>query len=205
MSFYDTMYKVFGPLVRALYRIDARGTENIPEGGIILASNHTAFSDVLIISAAANRQVRYMAKKELFKIPLLSGLIRMLGAFPIDRAGNDVGAIKTAVSMVKEGKCMGIFPQGHRYPGENPRQTRTKNGAALICTRAEADIVPVYIMKKNNKHKLFQKTQIIIGEKIPFESFQYQPDVNGEYARITNIIFDRICSIGEDFSKEKQQ
>ena len=97
---------------------------------------------------------------------------------------------------------MGIFPQGHRYPGQNPRETETKNGAALICTRAEADVIPVYIQKKNNKHKLFRKTNVIIGEKIPFESFGYDPEATGEYARITGIIFDRVCSLGEEAAKE---
>ena len=99
---------------------------------------------------------------------------------------------------------MGIFPQGHRYPGQNPRETTTKNGAALICTRAEADVVPVYILRKNNTPKLFRKTYVIIGEKISFESLGFQTEVGGEYARITGVIFDRICSLGENFAKENK-
>lgn len=62
MSFYTWFYKTFEPFVSWLYRIDAHGVENIPDGGAILASNHTSFSDVLVISAASKRQVRYMAK-----------------------------------------------------------------------------------------------------------------------------------------------
>ena len=81
MSFYTWFYKTFEPFVSWLYRIDAHGVENIPDGGAILASNHTSFSDVLVISAASKRQVRYMAKKELFKTPL-APLIKALGAFP---------------------------------------------------------------------------------------------------------------------------
>ena len=202
--FYRIIYAIFAGLVGFLFRIRVTGRENEPdEGGFIVCANHISATDAVVLCYAFRKhQVRFMAKKELFKIPLLSGLIRVLGAFPIDRGGNDVGAIKTAVSLVKEGKCMGIFPQGHRYPGENPRETATKNGAALICTRAEADVVPVYIHKKNNTHKLFRKTNVIIGEKIPFENFGYDPEATGEYARITGIIFDRVCSLGEEFSKE---
>ena len=59
MSFYERFYQIFAPWVRRVYRIEAHGTENIPEGGAILASNHTAFSDVLVISAASRRQVQY--------------------------------------------------------------------------------------------------------------------------------------------------
>ena len=63
MTFYEWIYKTFKPIVSALYRIEAHGTENIPRGACILASNHTGFADVLVISAASDRQVRYMAKK----------------------------------------------------------------------------------------------------------------------------------------------
>ena len=204
--FYRMIYAIFAGLVGFLFRIRVTGRENEPdEGGFIVCANHISATDAVVLCYAFRKhQVRFMAKKELFKIPLLSGLIRVLGAFPIDRGGNDVGAIKTAVSLVKEGKCMGIFPQGHRYPGENPRETATKNGAALICTRAEADVIPVYIQKKNNTHKLFRKTNVIIGEKISFESFDYDPEATGEYARITGVIFDRVCTLGEEFSKESK-
>ena len=202
--FYRIIYAIFAGLVGFLFRIRVTGRENErDEGGFIVCANHISATDAVVLCYAFRKhQVRFMAKKELFKIPLLSGLIRVLGAFPIDRGGNDVGAIKTAVSLVKEGKCMGIFPQGHRYPGQNPRETATKNGAALICTRAEADVVPVYIKKKNNTHKLFRKTNVIIGEKIPFADFGYDPEATGEYARITGVIFDRVCTLGEEFSKE---
>lgn len=202
--FYRIIYAIFAGLVGFLFRIRVTGREHEPdEGGFIVCANHISATDPVVLCYAFRKhQVRFMAKKELFKIPLLSGLIRVLGAFPIDRGGNDVGAIKTSVSMIKEGKCMGIFPQGHRYPGQNPRETETKNGAALICTRAEADVIPVYIKKKNNTHKLFRKTTVIIGERIPFESFGYNPEASGEYARITGMIFDRICTLGEEADKE---
>ena len=206
-GFYRVCYFLFAKIVGFLFRIRVTGRENEPDkGGFIVCANHISATDAVVLCYAFRKhQVCFMAKKELFKIPLLSGLIRMLGAFPIDRGGSDVSAIKNAVSLVKNGKCMGIFPQGHRYPGQNPRETSTKNGAALICTRAEANVVPVYIMKKNNTHKLFRKTRVIIGEQIPYESLNYTPDESGEYARITNVIFDRVCSLGETYAKENQK
>ena len=143
-----------------------------------------------------------MAKKELFKIPLLAQLIKLLGAFPVDRGGNDVSAIKNAIALVNEKKSMGIFPQGHRYVGVDPRETKTKNGVALIATKTGADILPCYIWRKKNKFKLFSRTYVIIGEKIPFESLNYNPDANGEYLRITDIAFDKICTLGEEFEAE---
>ena len=202
---YKFFYFLFAKIVGCLFRIKVVNPENEPdEGGFLVCSNHIAASDaVKMCYSFKNRQVRLMAKKELFKIPLLSSLIRMLGAFPIDRSGSDVGAIKKAVEMLKEDKCVGIFPQGHRYPCVDPRSTETKNGAALICTRSAADVVPIYVWTKNNKPRVFKRTYVIIGEKIPFESFNYDPNGTGEYKRITDSIFDKICSLGENFDPEK--
>ena len=205
--FYRIIYAIFAGLVGFLFRIRVTGREHEPDkGGFIVCANHISATDPVVLCYAFRKhQVRFMAKKELFKIPLLSGLIRVLGAFPIDRGGNDVGAIKTSVSMIKEGKCMGIFPQGHRYPGVDPRTTKTKNGAALIATRAEADIMPVYIMRKNNTFKIFRKTYVVIGERIPFADLNYDPQADGEYARITAEIFDKVCTLGEAFAEEQAQ
>ncbi len=204
---YRICYAFFAKIVGFLFRIRVVGAENEPDTGrFVVCANHVSATDPVVICYAFRKhQVRYMAKKELFSIPVLSSLIRMLGAFPVDRGGTDVGAIRRAVDMVKEGKCMGIFPQGHRYPTVDPRTTKTKNGAALIATRAEADIMPVYIMRKNNEFKLFRKTYVVIGERIPFAELHYDPQADGEYARITNEIFDKVCAIGEAFAEEQAQ
>ncbi len=204
---YRFCYAFFAGIVGFLFRIRVVNPENEPDTGrFVVCANHVSATDPVVICYAFRKhQVRYMAKKELFSIPLLSSLIRMLGAFPVDRGGNDVGAIRRAVEMIKEGKCMGIFPQGHRYPVVDPRTTKTKNGAALIATRAEADIMPVYIMRKNNKFKIFRKTYVIIGERIPFADLHYDPQADGEYARITSEIFDKVCTVGETFAAERAQ
>ncbi len=202
---YKVCYALFAKIVGCLFRIKVVNPENEPdEGRFLVCSNHIAASDaVKMCYSFRKHQVRLMAKKELFKIPLLSSLIKMLGAFPVDRSGSDVGAIKKAVEMLKEGKCVGIFPQGHRYPSVDPRGTETKNGAALIATRSEADIVPIYVWTKNNKPRVFKRTYVIIGEKIPFESLNYDPNGTGEYKRITDTVFDKICSLGESFDPEQ--
>ena len=205
--FYRVCYAIFAGIVGFLFQIRVVGAENEPDTGrFVVCANHVSATDPVVVCYAFRKhQVRYMAKKELFSIPLLSGLIRMLGAFPVDRGGNDVGAIRRAVEMLKEGQCMGIFPQGHRYPGVDPRTTKTKNGAALIATRAEADIMPVYIMRKNHAFKLFRKTYVVIGERIPFAELHYDSEADGEYARITSEIFDKVCMIGEQFAEEQAQ
>ncbi len=202
-KFYRACYFVFKHIVGAIFRIKVIGGENEPDkGGFLVCANHIAASDpVILCYAFSKHQIRFMAKKELFRIPLLAQLIRMLGAFPIDRSGNDVGAIKTSVALLKDGKCMGIFPQGHRYPGTDPRTTKTKNGAALIGTKACADVVPVYILRRNNTPRLFRRTFVIIGKPIRYSELSYTEGEPGEYARITSVIFDRVCALGENYAE----
>ncbi len=204
-KFYRACYALFAGIVGKIFRIKVINAENEPtEGGFLVCANHIAASDAVIMCYAFRKhQVRLMAKKELFKIPLLSSLIKMLGAFPVDRSGGDVSAIKKAVEMLKEGNCVGIFPQGHRHPSVAPRGTPTKNGAALICTHAGADLFPIYIWRKGNKPRLFRKTYVIMGKRIPFAELCYESGEQGEYKRITDIVFDRICTLGEKFSPEQ--
>lgn len=204
---YRFFYALFAGIVGFLFNYRVIGQEKErDEGGYIVCGNHVSATDAIALCYAFRKnQVCFMAKKELFKIPVLAQLIKMLGAFPIDRGGSDVGAIKTAVKVVKDGRCLGIFPQGHRYPGENPRDTKTKNGIALIATRAEADIVPCYIWRRKNRFRLFRRTYIIIGDQISFKSLGYNPDASGEYARITEHVFDKICALGEDFEANRNK
>ena len=202
---YRIIYAIFAGIVGVIFNYKIVNKEKEPDkSGFIVCANHVSATDAIALCYAFRKnQVHFMAKKELFKIPVLAPLIRLLGAFPIDRGGSDVGAIKNAVNLVSEGNVLGIFPQGHRYPGEDPRATKTKNGAALISTKAEADIVPAYIWRKNRAGGIFRRTYVIIGEKIDFESLGYQPEENGEYSRITDVIFDKVCTLGEEFSPEK--
>ena len=203
--FFGILYFLLSGIVGLVFRIKVVGRENEPdEGGFVVCANHISATDpIMICYSFKKHQIRYMAKKELFKIPLLRGFFKSLGAFPVDRGGNDVGAIKTAIKEVAEGRCVGIFPQGHRYPGEDPRTTKTKNGAALITTKAHSDVVPAYIWRKNKAGGAFRRTYVIIGEKIDFEALGYDPDGTGEYSRITDVIFDKVCALGEGFSPEE--
>lgn len=195
MSFYRTIYKIFSAPVRWVYRLRVVGEENIPKDGCILASNHTAFSDVLILSAAARRQVRYMAKKELFKIPLLSQLITALGAYPVNRGGADVSSIKRTIHMIEEGELIGIFPQGHRYGGVDPRTTSVKGGVGMIAYHTHASVLPAYVDSKRRKTGMFRRNTVIFGKPIPYEELGF---VNGgvkEYQHAAELVFQKVCEL----------
>ena len=194
--FYAFAAGLVGPVYRLLYNVRVKGKENIPkEGGFLFCPNHLSAADIITIGAVCPRQITCIAKKELFSIPILGALVKAMGGVKIDRGGADIGAIKTAVSLVEKGKIVTIFPQGHRYPGVNPATTPIKHGAGLIAYHAKCDIVPVSICMKKGKYKLFRRTNIVIGKPIKYSELGFSEGGREEYARATSMAFDQITKL----------
>lgn len=208
-KFYNGMVKTLAPVVRVLFRIHHHGLENEPdesEGPYIVICNHISNADpVFLCAGELKQQPHYMAKKELFKVPLVNKLVAALGAYPVDRGGADVSAIKNTIKMLKEGKCVGIFPQGHRQMGITPREADLKNGAAMIAVRAEATVLPCYVRTKKNRFAFFRRVDVYMGKPIKFEELGYDPDAAGEYARITNLMFERVCELYDSAEAEAKE
>ncbi len=201
---YDAYKKLLGGPAKAVFRIKAFGEENLPaDRGVIVCANHTSFSDVIVMSAATDVQIRYMAKKELFSVPIVGALVKSLGAYPVDRKGGDVGALRQTVEMIGEGNAVGIFPQGTRQRYVDPRTTEVQHGVGLIAYRAKCDVVPVFIKTKNNHTHFFGKTEVHFGKVIPFEELQFEKGGREEYKRAAELIFDRVCSVGEAIEEKK--
>lgn len=197
-EFYNGIYRHFSGTVKRVYRASVYDADKMPEsGGCIVCSNHTGFHDVIVLAACMNRQPRYMAKKELFRIPLLRRLITALGAFPIERGRADVGALKTAISLVKSGEAVTVFPQGTRQKGIDPARTKPKSGIGMIAYHTKAPVVPVYIRTKKHHVLPFGRTEIICGDPIPYEELPLERGGKEEYARAAEYIFERICSLGD--------
>ena len=198
---YKVIYFLLNGLFRLIFRMKIVGRENEPEeGGFLICCNHLSALDVILVAVALKKhQPRFMGKKELFKIPLLSGLIRALGAYPVDRSGSDVGAVKNSIRLLEEGHCVALFPQGTRQPNKKPRDTKARNGAAMIAMHADATVLPMNICRKGYSAKaFFRRTVVSIGKPMPFASFGYEAGVSGEYARISEEIFGEICRLGEE-------
>ncbi len=196
-KFYRNLHIVLAPLFRFFMRIHAHGLENVPrDGAVMFCANHMAAKDPIMIAAACKRPITFIGKKELFKVPLLGWLIRKLGAIPLDRGGKDIGAIKTAVDVLKNDGALAIFPQGHRYPGVNPATTPTKNGAALISYRSGCDVVPVCIKTKGFKYHFLGKIDIIFGKPIKNSELGFVNGGTDEYKTATDKIFGEILRLG---------
>ena len=202
-GFYVRAHRVLARFILWLFRVRVRYPEREPdtEGSYLVCANHvSALDPVLIAAAMSRRQPHFMAKKELFRIPLLGGLLRTLGAYPVDRAG-DVGAIKTSLALLEQGNCVGVFPQGTRCPGKPPRMTadKVKNGAGLLCEKTQATVMPVCLKTKNDRPRLLRRVEVIFGEPISYATLMEDCDEacspKERYAHISRRVFDRICTL----------
>lgn len=203
-KFYAVCHHFLAVLIKIIFRVKVIGHENEPEtGGHLVCSNHMSLWDPAMLGACLKkRQVRFMAKAEIFKIPLLGLFFKALGAFPVKRGAGDVKAIKTTIELAKSGECVGIFPQGTRCRGVDPRTTEVKGGTGMCAFRAKCDIVPVAIVNKKRKMSFFGKTIIVIGKPIKFDELGFTDGDKMEFENASRIIFDRICDLYEECYSE---
>lgn len=162
---YGFLKGILPTMFRIIYRTEVHGQENIPkEGGVIIAANHISLWDPPFIGAFCPRRVSFMAKKELFENSAFSSIITSLGAFPVNRGAADRNAIKTALAILSEGKCLGLFPEGTR--SKSGKLGEPEAGVGLIAYKANVPIVPVAVTGTNGKG-LFPKFTIRFGKPIP--------------------------------------
>jgi len=168
--FYTFLGLVSWPLMHGLFRLEARGVENLPqEGGFVLAANHTSNFDPwpLGFPLWPQRQLHFMAKVELFK-PVLGAALRAGGAFPVRRGEHDVQAIETAVRLCKEGKIVAMFPEGTRKSKGLIKkfEHRPRTGSARIALLAGVPLVPAAITGTERLSRL-PKLKVAYGPPIP--------------------------------------
>ncbi len=150
-------YLLVFPIFRFLFRGQTIGISNLPqEGGVVVVSNHGSHLDPPILGHALGRPVAFMAKSELFKVPMLSFIISACGAYPVKRGAGDREAIRNASNRLSEGWATGVFLDGTRQ--ENGRVNDPKAGAALLAARTGSPILPVAIV---NSHRAFPKGSLL--------------------------------------------
>ena len=154
---YTRAYAVTRVIVRLLVPllggITVRGAENIPERGpVILAPNHRAYMDPPYLSLVTKRQLRMMAKEELFKIPVFGPYIRAMGAFPVKRGTADRAALRQAMDELKAGHVLGIFPEGKR--SDSGTLSPGEKGFALIAKQTGFPIVPIALEGTDRVHPM---------------------------------------------------
>ena len=157
-----------------LFRLRAEGLEHIPEGGFVLAANHTSNFDPwpLGLPLFPKRQLRFMAKSELFN-PILGPILNAGGAFPVRRGQNDLEAIRTAVELVRSGEIVVMFPEGtRRRKGLRKKfKPRPHTGAARIAIWAEAPLIPAAIIGTDRLRRL-GPLRVRYGPPVPVDDLR---------------------------------
>ena len=192
-TFYAIIYAIVWPFFNLVHPNRTIGREHIQDGGVLVCGNHTDLSDPVFLAFAfqLKHQIRPMAKAELLRIPVLGWILKHIGVFGVERGKSDVGAIKHAMKLLKDGEKVLLFPEGHRVHSGEAGQGEAKNGAAMLAVRCGVPILPVYVPEKKN---WFQRTTIVIGEP-------YRPQVSSrkgtveEYDAITSDLMRRIRAL----------
>jgi 1-acyl-sn-glycerol-3-phosphate acyltransferase len=171
------LYMVFG-------RWQCLGSENVPKtGGVILAPNHVSYSDPPAVGCGVRRQVHYMAKKELFHIPVLGLLIKSVGAFPVKRGTADRAALRRAIDIVQNGGVICMFPEGTRSP--DGELMKAESGIGMVALKSRATVVPVALIGTDRLLPLhswyfhFSRVRVVYGKPMTFDDL-YERGVDRE-------------------------
>ena len=156
--------RFLGILVRIFFPVRAEGRYNIPEDGpFILVANHQSTLDLPVLQLLSRRWIHWLAKKELFSMPIIGSAVKKLGAVPLDRSSTDLAAAKRVMSLLRSGHGVGIFPQGTRVLPEAIQRHLPKRGSAAFALKTNAPIIPVAI----ERYRLFRPLRVVIGK--PFQ------------------------------------
>ncbi|MFC7442149.1 lysophospholipid acyltransferase family protein [Laceyella putida] len=175
-------------LLNILYRVEVKGERHIPtQGPVVLCANHISNFDPPLVGAFITRQIHFMAKDELFRIPILARFLRELNAFPVKRGAGDSAAVKNAIRLLRDGQMLGIFPEGTR--SKTGELGKAHIGAALIALKGKAPIVPVAII---GPYRLFRPVKMVIGQPIDVTPYT-EGKVSAETANeLTDLVMHQI-------------
>lgn len=172
-------------------KISVKGEKSIPEsGGLIICANHIHWLDPVLLAVCVKRQICYMAKAELFKNKFFYFIMKNLNAFPVKRGTPDISAIKNSLRVIKEGKVLGIFPEGTR--SRDGKLKPAEPGVALIAVKTDAPVVPVMI---SGNYKLFGKIEVSIGNPISFTEYKGKKLSGDETNELSQSIMKEIARL----------
>ena len=176
------------------YRVLGRGGE--PDGGCLVCANHTSITDPVFVGIALDtrREIRFMAKVELFKNKLFAWFLRSLGAFPVRRGEADIGAIKCSLKTIKDGGRLMLFPEGTRGGDE------AKAGAGMLALRTGCPVLPIYVSPKK---RAFRRVWVVVGEPFfPAKTGASPAEANRAAAEE---IMERVYALAEKIPGKKRR
>lgn len=185
---YKFLRACFRLLFILVYRVEIHGKENMPTtGAVILAANHMSNLDPPLIAAFLSRPVSYMAKEELFHVPVIGFILRHCYSFSVRRGAADRGAIRAALKALKEGYCMGMFPEGTR--ARKGKRLKAQPGIALLAAMSGAPVIPATIEGTDGALK-FHKFRVTYGAPLRFEGNRANKEALDAFAqKIMDVIY----------------
>ncbi|MEH7176697.1 lysophospholipid acyltransferase family protein [Neobacillus vireti] len=165
MTFYSFARSAVATIFKPWYRIEVIGLEHFPKnGGVLLCTNHIHNFDPLVVGITAPRPVHFMAKEELFNVPVLGNIVRKCNAFPVKRGKGDRESLRAGLKVLKDGNVFGLFPEGTR--SKTGEIGKGLSGAGFFALRAEAEVVPCAII---GPYKSLKKLKVVYGKPIAME------------------------------------
>lgn len=202
--FYHIIWGLVGLLVRAIFRLNVLGKENVPRrGGLVVVSNHVSFIDPILIRITIGRPLFFMAKEELFKNRVAGFFLRYFGAFPVSRGAGDRKALKQSLKLLGEGQAVLIFAEGTR--SRTGALRKALPGIALIATKSRAPVLPMAVMGTEQMQGFGAwilrrpRVKIIFGESLSLP--QAQELDREELDQRTGLIMRHVASL---LPREKQ-
>lgn len=185
---------VLGFYIHVFNKIKIIGKENIaPAGSLIVYGNHQSIMDIFCLNLAfGSRKIVFMAKNSLFKIPIVKNIVKAYGAFPVDRSRADLSAIKNALRVLKEGKTLGIFPEGTRISSQD--ESDAKGGIAMIAEKTKATLQPVRIIYKR-KLMIFNSMTVIIGKSFSYGDIEIPADAEEPRKVAGSILMEKVYDL----------
>jgi 1-acyl-sn-glycerol-3-phosphate acyltransferase len=170
--FYGFVRLLLSGGIRVLWRARITGAERIPaQGAFVLAPSHRSMFDIFVLACPTRRRLRFMGKRQLFEIPVLGALFRLLGGFPVDREAADRAALRTAKSMLEAGEPVVMYPEGTR--GHGPVLGEMHDGASYLAARAGVPVLPVgiggteEILPTGKVLPRLHRIAVVVGDPIP--------------------------------------
>jgi 1-acyl-sn-glycerol-3-phosphate acyltransferase len=185
LNLYPFGKQVVKAILAPLYRIKIIGKENFPmDGGVLICANHIDNLDPPVVGLTCPRDIHFMAKEELFHAPILKQLLPTINVFPVKRGLSDKKAIRTGLTHLKEGRVLGLFPEGTR--SKTGEIGKGLAGAGFFALRTNAAVVPCAII---GPYKPFRQLKVVYGKPIDFTTYREQK-ISAEEA--TEVIMNEI-------------
>lgn len=195
---YRVLRGCFTLVYRFIFRWEVKGRENIPSSGpLIVCANHFSWWDPPLVGCLiGDRPIRFMAKEELFRIPIFGWILHNLHAFPVKRDSADRKAIKKALDTLAAGGILGLFPEGTR--SRTGELLAPQAGVALIALKSGADVLPVAIV---GPYRLFEPVHVNIGKPLRFAEYYGRKARASDLAMVAGLIMEEIRRLREEMPK----